>query len=104
MKFSLLILVLCVTACGPVSNSPATPASGSPSAESTAKVLVSKQAYLDFLACTKKSETASEHQATIQTGIDNVTAIPDAAWETIKTNLSISAKDFVARYPSCANQ
>lgn len=104
MKYLLSILLLSISACGPVANSPSKPTSSTTVTEGTDKVLTSKQAYIDFLTCTKKVETSASAQATIQAGIDNVKEIPDAAWETIKTNLSISAKDFVSLYPTCANE
>ncbi len=101
MKYLLMLCLLGLTACGPAANSPSQP-SGASSSENTAKVMASKQAYLSFLACAKTAESSSTHQATIQTGIDNVNTIPEAGWESLKASLSISAKDFVERYPSCA--
>lgn len=101
MKYLLLICLLGFSACGPAANSPSQPAANPASANGTTKVLANKQAYLDFLACAKAAETSATHQGTIQSGIDNVNGIPDAAWETLKTNLAISAQDFVTRYPTC---
>ena len=100
MKYLLMLCLLGFTACGPAANSPSQP--NTSSSENTAKVTASKQAYLDFLACAKNAESSSTHQATIQAGIDNVNTLPEAGWESFKASLSISAKDFVERYPSCA--
>lgn len=102
MKYLSLIALLALSACGPAANAPsATPSAHSSDAAATAKVLVSKQAYIDFLTCAKAAEASAEHQATIQTGIDNVKELPEAGWDTLKTSLSISAEDFVTRYSAC---
>ena len=101
MKYLLLICLLGFSACGPAANSPSQPAANPASGDGTTKVLASKEAYVNFLTCAKAAETSATHQGTIQSGIDNVKDIPEAAWETLKTNMAISAQDFVTRYPNC---
>ena len=98
--FSACTCLILLSSCGP--NPAASKASGSQDATAaTAKILVSKQVYLDFLSCARESESSAQGKATIDEGIKNVNGLPEESFTALKANLSLSAQDFAARYGSC---